>query len=65
MQSIEAVYGVGRTPSAFRVSEGDEIDPNVFDNALTTILCQAGCLYPRVGTYTGMNVSTRESQQCR
>lgn len=66
-EHLEAVHGVGpHTISVPRVRRADDIDPDTFDNGITddTFAKIVACLRIAV-PYTGMIVSTRESQKCR
>jgi len=66
-EHLEAYKGVGpHTISVPRLRKADDIDPDVFDNGITddTFAKIVACLRIAV-PYTGMIVSTRESQQCR
>lgn len=66
-EHLEAVYGVGpHTISVPRIRKADGIDPGVFDNGIDddTFAKIIACIRISV-PYTGMIVSTRESQACR
>lgn len=66
-EHLEAVHGVGpHTISVPRVKHADDIDPSAFDNGITdeTFLKICACIRVAV-PYTGMIMSTRESQQVR
>ncbi len=66
-EHLEAVYGVGpHTISVPRVKHADDIDPDVFDNSLDdeTFSKIIACIRIAV-PYTGMIISTRESQEVR
>lgn len=66
-EHLEAVHGVGpHTISVPRVRRADDIDLDTFDNGITddTFAKIVACLRIAV-PYTGMIVSTRESQKCR
>lgn len=66
-EHMEAVYGVGpHTISVPRIRRADDIDPDVFDNGIDddTFAKIVACIRIAV-PYTGMIVSTRESQKCR
>ena len=66
-EHLEAVYGVGpHTISVPRIRRADDIDPDVFDNGIDddTFAKIVACIRIAV-PYTGMIVSTRESQKCR
>ena len=66
-EHLEAVHGVGpHTISVPRIRRADDIDPETFDNGIDddTFAKIVACI--RIsGPYTGMIVSTRESQACR
>lgn len=66
-EHLEAAHGVGpHTISVPRIKHADDIDPNVFDNGIDddTFAKIVACIRISV-PYTGMIVSTRESQACR
>ena len=66
-EHLEAVHGVGpHTISVPRVKRADGIDPDVFDNSISddTFTKIAACIRLAV-PYTGMIVSTRESEAVR
>ncbi len=66
-EHLEEVYGVGpHTISVPRIRRADDIDPNVFDNGIDddTFAKIVACIRVSV-PYTGMIISTRESQKCR
>ncbi len=66
-EHLEAAKGVGpHTISVPRLRRADDIDPDVFDNGIDddTFAKIVACIRIAV-PYTGMIVSTRESQQCR
>lgn len=66
-EHLEAYKGVGpHTISVPRVRRADDIDPDVFDNGISddTFAKIVACIRIAV-PYTGMIVSTRESQQSR
>lgn len=66
-EHLEAVYGVGpHTISVPRIKKADDIDPDSFDNGIDddTFAKIAACIRIAV-PYTGMIISTRESEQCR
>ena len=66
-EHLEAAHGVGpHTISVPRIRRADDIDPNVFDNGIDddTFAKIIACIRISV-PYTGMIVSTRESQACR
>lgn len=66
-EHLEAVHGVGpHTISVPRVKHADDIDPDAFDNSLADDIFEkiAPCIRIAV-PYTGMIISTRESQEVR
>jgi len=66
-EHLEAVHGVGpHTISVPRIRRADDIDPSVFDNGIDdeTFAKIVACIRISV-PYTGMIISTRESQACR
>ncbi|MBR4292763.1 MAG: [Clostridia bacterium] len=66
-EHLEAVHGVGpHTISVPRIKKADDIDPTVFDNGISDdiFLKIIACIRIAV-PYTGMIVSTRESEQVR
>lgn len=66
-EHLEAVHGVGpHTISVPRIRRADDIDPDMFDNGIhdDTFAKIVACIRISV-PYTGMIVSTRESQACR
>lgn len=66
-EHLEAVHGVGpHTISVPRIRRADDIDPENFDNGIDddTFAKIVACIRISV-PYTGMIVSTRESQACR
>ena len=66
-EHLEAVHGVGpHTISVPRIKRADDIDPDVFDNGIDddTFAKIIACIRIAV-PYTGMIVSTRESESCR
>lgn len=66
-EHLEAVYGVGpHTISLPRIKKADDINPENFDNGIDddTFAKIAACIRIAV-PYTGMIVSTRESEECR
>lgn len=66
-EHLEAVHGVGpHTISVPRVKRADDIDPDAFDNSLDDEIYEkiAACIRIAV-PYTGMIISTRESQEVR
>ena len=66
-EHLEAVHGVGpHTISVPRVKHADDIDPTVFDNSLSDELFEKIIACIRIAVpYTGMIISTRESQSVR
>lgn len=66
-EHLEAAFGVGpHTISVPRIRRADDIDPSTFDNGIDddTFAKVVACIRIAV-PYTGMIVSTRESQNCR
>ena len=66
-EHLEAVHGVGpHTISVPRIKKADDIDPSAFDNGISdeTFAKITACIRIAV-PYTGMIISTRESQQVR
>ena len=66
-EHLEAMHGVGpHTISVPRVKHADDIDPDAFDNSLSDDIFEkiAACIRIAV-PYTGMIISTRESQEVR
>lgn len=66
-EHLEAAKGVGpHTISVPRVCKADDIDPDAFDNGIDddTFAKIVACIRIAV-PYTGMIISTRESQKCR
>ncbi|NCC08472.1 MAG: [FeFe] hydrogenase H-cluster radical SAM maturase HydG [Clostridia bacterium] len=66
-EHLEAVHGVGpHTISVPRINRADDIDPSVFDNGISDEIFAkiVACIRLAV-PYTGMIVSTRESQAVR
>ncbi|MGN0172864.1 MAG: [FeFe] hydrogenase H-cluster radical SAM maturase HydG [Acutalibacteraceae bacterium] len=66
-EHLEAVHGVGpHTISVPRIKRADDIDPDEFDNGIDdeTFAKIAACIRVAV-PYTGMIISTRESQAVR
>jgi len=66
-EHLEAVFGIGpHTISVPRIRPADDIDPSSFDNGIDddTFAKLVACIRISV-PYTGMIVSTRESQACR
>ena len=66
-EHLEAVHGVGpHTISVPRIKRADDIDPDVFDNGLADPLFEKVIACIRIAVpYTGMIISTRESEKVR
>lgn len=66
-EHLEVVHGVGpHTISVPRIKRADDIDPNVFDNGIDDDTFAKICALIRIAVpYTGMIISTRESQKVR
>lgn len=66
-EHLEAVHGVGpHTISVPRVKHADDIDPDIFDNSIPDEIFAKIIACIRLAVpYTGMIISTRESQQVR
>lgn len=66
-EHLEAVRGVGpHTISVPRIKHADDIDPSAFDNGIDDETFAKICALIRVSVpYTGMIISTRESQSVR
>ena len=66
-EHLEAVHGVGpHTISVPRIKRADDIDPSAFDNGISDEIFLKLCALIRVAVpYTGMIISTRESQSVR
>lgn len=66
-EHLEAVHGVGpHTISVPRIRKADDIDPSAFDNGISDDTFAKICALIRISVpYTGMIVSTRESQEVR
>ncbi len=66
-EHLEAVHGVGpHTISVPRVKHADDIDPDVFDNGISDETFAKICALIRISVpYTGMIISTRETQKVR
>lgn len=66
-EHLEAAFGVGpHAISVPRIKKADDIDPSAFDNGIDddTFAKIVACI--RIATpYTGMLLSTRESEECR
>ena len=66
-EHLEAVHGVGpHTISVPRIRKADDIDPSAFENGIDddTFAKIVACIRIAV-PYTGMIISTRETQKCR
>lgn len=66
-EHLEAVHGVGpHTISVPRIKRASDIDPSAFDNGISDEIFAKLCALIRICVpYTGMIVSTRESQEVR
>ena len=66
-EHLEAVHGVGpHTISVPRLKRADDIDPDQFDNGLADGIFEKIIACIRIAVpYTGMIISTRESQEVR
>ena len=66
-EHLEAVHGVGpHTISVPRIKRADDIDPDVFDNSIPDEIFEKIIACIRLAVpYTGMIISTRESQAVR
>ena len=66
-EHLEAVHGVGpHTISVPRVKHADDIDPDVFDNSIPDEMFEKIIACIRLAVpYTGMIISTRESEEVR
>ena len=66
-EHLEAVHGVGpHTISVPRIKHADDIDPDEFDNGISDEIFAKLCALIRISVpYTGMIISTRESQEVR
>ena len=66
-EHLEAVHGVGpHTISVPRIKRADDIDPTVFDNGLDDEMFKKIIACIRIAVpYTGMIISTRESEEVR
>ncbi len=66
-EHLEEVHGVGpHTISVPRVKRADDIDPDVFDNGIPDEIFEKIIACIRIAVpYTGMIISTRESEQVR
>ncbi len=66
-EHLEAVHGVGpHTISVPRIKRADDIDPGVFDNSISDEMFEKIIACIRLAVpYTGMIISTRESEAVR
>jgi len=66
-EHLEAVHGVGpHTISVPRIKKADDIDPTVFDNSISDeIFAKITACIRLAVPYTGMIISTRESEEVR
>lgn len=66
-EHLEAVYGVGpHTISVPRIKHADDINPDEFDNGIDDDIFAKIIACIRISVpYTGMIISTRESEECR
>ena len=66
-EHLEAVHGVGpHTISIPRLKKADDINPDDFDNGISDEIFAKICALIRIAVpYTGMIISTRESQKVR
>ncbi len=66
-EHLEAVHGVGpHTISVPRIKRADDIDPDVFDNGISDEIFTKLIACIRLAVpYTGMIISTRESEEVR
>ena len=66
-EHLEAVHGVGpHTISVPRIKKANDIDPNVFDNSISDEIFEKIIACIRLAVpYTGMIISTRESEEVR
>ncbi len=66
-EHLEAVHGVGpHTISVPRIKRADDIDPDVFDNSISDEMFEKIIACIRIAVpYTGMIISTRESEAVR
>lgn len=66
-EHLEAVHGVGPHTISFpRIKRADDIDPSAFDNGIDDDIFAKIIACVRISTpYTGMIISTRESEACR
>ena len=66
-EHLEDVFGVGpHTISVPRIKKADDIDPDTFDNGIDDDIFAKIVACIRISVpYTGMIISTRESEECR
>ena len=66
-EHLEAVHGVGpHTISVPRIKKADDIDPSAFDNSISDeIFAKITACIRLAVPYTGMIISTRESEEVR
>ncbi len=66
-EHLEAAFGVGpHTISVPRIKKADDIDPDTFDNGIDDDIFAKIVACIRISVpYTGMIISTRESEECR
>lgn len=66
-EHLEVAHGVGpHTISVPRIKRADDIDPSAFDNGISDEIFEKLCALIRISVpYTGMIISTRESQKVR
>lgn len=66
-EHLEAAFGVGpHTISVPRIKRADDIDPDEFDNGISDEIFEKICALIRISVpYTGIIISTRESQKVR
>jgi len=66
-EHLEAVFNVGPHTISFpRIKHADDINPDAFDNAISDDVFAKIVACTRIAVpYTGMIISTRESQECR
>jgi len=66
-EHLEAAYGIGpHAISVPRIRKADDIDPDAFDNGIDDDIFAKIVACIRIAVpYTGMIISTRESEECR
>ena len=66
-EHLEAAFGVGpHTISVPRIKKADDIDPSAFDNGIDDVTFAKIVALTRIAVpYTGIIISTRESQEVR